>query len=54
MKKTIYIYWGQKFINAPNVVKKCLLSWKLKNTNWEIIELDDENLQQLNLILVNN
>jgi len=44
MKKVIYIYWGQKFINAPYIVKKCLLSWKLKNPTWNIVELDDDNL----------
>lgn len=44
MIKTIYIYWGQKFINAPKLVKKCLLSWKIKNPLWKIIELDDDNL----------
>jgi len=46
MKKVIFIYWAQKFINAPTVVKKCLLSWKLKNPTWEIIELDDDNLSE--------
>lgn len=44
MIKVIYLYWGQKFINAPYIVKKCLLSWKLKNPSWKIIELDDNNL----------
>lgn len=46
MKKIIFIYWAQKFINAPIVVKKCLLSWKLKNPTWEIIELDDDNVNE--------
>ena len=46
MKKVLFIYWAQKFINAPTVVKKCLLSWKLKNPTWEIIELDDDNLSK--------
>ena len=46
MKKVIFIYLAQKFINAPTVVKKCLLSWKLKNPTWEIIELDDDNLSE--------
>lgn len=46
MKKVIFIYWAQKFINAPIVVKKCLLSWKLKNPTWEIIELNDDNLSE--------
>ena len=44
MIKKIFIYWGQKFINAPDIVKKCLLSWKLENPTWDIIELDDDNL----------
>lgn len=44
MNKTIFIYWGQKFINAPIIVKKCIQSCKLKNPTWEIIELDDDNL----------
>lgn len=46
MKKIIFIYWAQKFINAPDVVKKCLLSWKLKNPTWKIIELDNDNLNE--------
>jgi hypothetical protein len=46
MIKTIFIYWHSGFINAPDVVKKCLLSWKIKNIDWKIIELDDNNLCQ--------
>ena len=45
MEKVIFIYWAQKFENAPNVVQKCLLSWKLKKPSWKIIELDDDNLK---------
>jgi hypothetical protein len=44
IEKVIFIYWGQKFMNAPFIVKKCLLSWKLRNPSWKIIELDDDNL----------
>jgi hypothetical protein len=44
MIQTLYIYWAQKFNNAPDVVKNCLISWKLKNPSWKIIELDDDNL----------
>ena len=46
MIKTIFIYWAQKFDNAPDVVKKCLLSWKLNNPTWNIIELNDDNLNE--------
>jgi hypothetical protein len=43
--KNIFIYWEQNFKNAPYIVKKCLESWKLKNPDWNIIELNDENLK---------
>ena len=43
--KNIFIYWAQNFKNAPYIVKKCLESWKLKNPDWNIIELNDENLK---------
>ena len=46
MKKVLFIYWAQKFINAPMVVKKCLLSWKLNNPTWKIIELNNSNLDK--------
>ena len=46
MIKKIFIYWGQKFNNAPKVVSKCLLSWKIRNPTWEIIELNDDNLNE--------
>ena len=46
MIKNLFIYWGQKFVNAPTVVNKCLLSWKIRNPTWKIIELDDDNLNE--------
>ena len=46
MIKKIFIYWAQGFCNAPVVVKRCLLSWKFKNPDWDIIELDDSNLHE--------
>ena len=44
--KQIFILWFQGFENAPLIVKKCLFSWKLKNPNWKIIELDNNNLSK--------
>ena len=44
MIKTLYIYWDTNFNNAPEIVKKCLLSWKQKNITWNIIELNDNNI----------
>lgn len=42
--KKIFIYWAQGFDNAPMIVKKCLKTWKKHNPDYEIIELDDDNL----------
>jgi len=45
MEKTIYILWFQGFINAPDIIKKCVDSWRYYNPNWNIILLDDNNLK---------
>jgi hypothetical protein len=44
MNKTIYILWFQGFNNAPDIVKKCVESWKYYNQDWNIILLDNTNL----------
>ena len=44
MIKTIYILWFQGFQNAPNVIKKCVDSWKYYNIDWKIVLLDNTNL----------
>jgi hypothetical protein len=44
MIRNLYIYWNTGFENAPELVKKCLISWKIFNKNWNIIELNDNNL----------
>jgi len=42
--KNIFILWFQGFNNAPDVVKQCANSWKHYNPDWNIIELDNDNL----------
>ena len=44
MIKTIYIVWFQGFGNAPEIVKKCVHSWRYYNPDWNIELIDDENL----------
>ena len=46
MIKKIFMYWHNKFENSPLIVKKCLASWKKFNENYEIIELNDDNLKE--------
>ena len=50
MNKTIYILWFQGFNNAPEVVKKCVNSWKYYNPDWKIVLLDDINLSSYVLL----
>ena len=44
MNKTIYILWFQGFDSAPELVKKCVQSWKHYNTDWNILMLDRKTL----------
>jgi hypothetical protein len=46
MIKRIYILWFQDFINAPDVIKKCLKSWIHYNPSWEIIQLNRSNIHE--------
>ena len=44
MIKNIYILWFQGFENSPDIIKKCVESWKHYNSDWNIILLDNNNL----------
>lgn len=46
MIKQLFIFWDSGFNNAPFAVKKCLLSWKLKNQSWTIIVLDQSTIKR--------
>jgi len=46
MNKNIFILWFQGFENAPDIVKRCVQSWKYYNSDWNIILLDNTNLTQ--------
>jgi len=50
MNKTIYILWLQGFEKSPDVVKRCVSSWKYYNPDWNIILLDDMNLRNYVLL----
>lgn len=44
MIKKLFIYWDANFENASLMIQECLKSWKKNNIDWEIIELNDNNL----------
>lgn len=46
MIKTLYICWLQGFNKAPNIVKRCVQSWKYYNPDWTIVLLDNTNLKK--------
>lgn len=45
MIKIIYILWFQGFNNAPDVVKRCVYSWRYYNPNWKIVLINNNNLR---------
>lgn len=46
MIKTIYILWFQSFENAPELVKRCVNSWKHYNPDWNTVLIDNNNLPE--------
>lgn len=46
MIKNIFIFWDNGIFESPNVVKKCVISWKLNNPNWNIHILNNNNLSE--------
>lgn len=44
MIKIIYILWFQGFDNAPEIVKMCVESWEKYNHDWNIILIDNNNI----------
>ena len=46
MIKKIFVYWEQGIKNSPKIVKECIIRIKLKNPTWEIIYLDNNNINK--------
>ena len=46
MNKIIWINWFQGWDNAPEISCKCLESWKYYNPEWQIILLDESNMDK--------
>ena len=46
LQRTIWMYWGQGFENAPEVVRICLRSWKSRNPGWRVVELTNANVSE--------
>jgi hypothetical protein len=46
LTRTIWIFWNQGFENAPEVVRICVRSWKIRNPGWRVVELSQENLPE--------
>src|SRR5260370_37949508 len=45
-EKTIWVYWNKGFDKAPELVQICLASWVKKNPGWNIVPLDDSNVDR--------
>lgn len=46
ISKNIYIYWSQGFRYAPDIVNKCVESWKSLNPDYMICLLDRNNIAE--------
>lgn len=44
--KIIWIFWYQGFYQAPDIVKMCAFSWRMRNPDFQINILDSSNLSQ--------
>lgn len=44
--KIIWIMWLQGFKHTPHVVQQCVKSWQKHNQSWEIVLLDEENVNE--------
>ena len=44
--KKLWLYWNSSLENAPDVVKVSVDSWKEKNPEYEIVLLNDQNLEE--------
>ena len=42
--KIIWIFWNTGFDKAHPVVKNCVQSWEIKNPNWKVVLLTQDNL----------
>jgi len=42
--KTIWIYWHQGYENAPEVVQKCIISWRSLNPTYEVRVIDEKDI----------
>jgi hypothetical protein len=51
MNKTIFILWFQGFEKSPEIIKKCIQSWKYYNSDWNVIMIENDNL--VNYININ-
>lgn len=46
MPKIIWLYWHQGFALAPQLVQACVRSWVVRNPEWEVFLLDQQNLNE--------
>jgi len=45
--RILWIYWGQGEAAAPELVRRCIASWRLHNPGWEIRVLDATSAAEL-------
>ena len=44
--RKIWLFWSQGVSEAPFIVKKCIDSWVKENPTWDVVVLDENNLNK--------
>jgi len=45
LPKTVWIYWQQGEDKAPEIVQRCIASWRMRNPGWSVRVLDAGSVQ---------
>lgn len=46
MPKIIWLYWHQGELKAPEIVKRCIASWRDRNPGWDVKVLDSSTASE--------
>ena len=44
LPNTIYFFWNTGFNRSPRLVQECFISWKRLNPSWDVVFIDDKNV----------
>ena len=46
LPRTIWLYWQQGEANSPEIVQRCIQSWRIRNPDWNVRVLDAKTVSK--------